>query len=106
METRKENEIGEDMSMSPPTIGSMQIAGGSGFGHNIDFMSQAYVRNRYSEIDIEDETSIANKDGPLPIFLKVYNIALCKFSSFSTLFFPLLMIFMCMLCSLRMWSLR
>ncbi|KAK9941168.1 hypothetical protein M0R45_017789 [Rubus argutus] len=74
METRKEDEIGEDMSMSPPTIGSMQIAGGSGFGHNIDFMSQAYVRNRYSEIDIEDETSIINKDGPLPIFLKFEDV--------------------------------
>ncbi|KAM5582700.1 ABC transporter G family member 26 [Rosa sericea] len=74
METRKQDEIGEDMSMSPPTIGSMQIAGGSSFGHNIDFMSQAYVRNRYSEIDIEDETSIANKDGPLPIFLKFEDV--------------------------------
>ena len=72
METRTQDEIGEDMSMSPPTIGSMQIAGASSFGHNIDFMSQAYVRNRYySEIDIEDETSIPSKDGPLPIFLKV-----------------------------------
>ncbi|PRQ35060.1 putative polar-amino-acid-transporting ATPase [Rosa chinensis] len=74
METRKQDEIGEDMSMSPPTIGSMQIAGGSSFGHNMDFMSQAYVRNRYSEIDIEDETSIASKDGPLPIFLKFEDV--------------------------------
>lgn len=76
METRKDGEIGEDMAMSPRTIGTMQIAGGSSFGHNIDLMSQAYVRNRYSEIDIEDETSIANKDGPLPIYLKVYTTCL------------------------------
>lgn len=70
METKREDEI-EDMSLSPPTIGSMQIAGSNGFGHNIDFMSQAYLRNRYSEIDIEDESSKANKDCPLPVFLKV-----------------------------------
>ncbi|KAL6203673.1 hypothetical protein ACLB2K_027373 [Fragaria x ananassa] len=74
METRKDGEIGEDMAMSPRTIGTMQIAGGSSFGHNIDLMSQAYVRNRYSEIDIEDETSIANKDGPLPIYLKFEDV--------------------------------
>lgn len=70
MEIRRDNEI-EDISMSPPTMGSMQIAGSSGFGHNLEFMSQAYLRNRYSEIDIEDESSNTNKDGPLPIFLKV-----------------------------------
>lgn len=70
MEIRRDDEI-EDISMSPPTMGSMQIAGSSGFGHNLEFMSQAYLRNRYSEIDIEDESSNTNKDGPLPIFLKV-----------------------------------
>lgn len=71
MEIRGEEEI-EDIPMSPPTLGSMQIAGSSGFGHNLEFMSQAYLRNRYTEIDIvEDETSNANRDGPLPIFLKV-----------------------------------
>lgn len=70
METKREDEI-EDMSLSPPTIGSMQIAGSNGFGHNIEFMSQAYLRNRYSEIDIEDESSKTNKDRPLPVYLKV-----------------------------------
>lgn len=70
METGKEGEI-QDMPLSPPTMGSMQIAGSNGFGHNIEFMSQAYLRNRYSGIDIEDYTVYANKDHPLPIFLKV-----------------------------------
>ncbi|MBA0852610.1 hypothetical protein Goshw_007515 [Gossypium schwendimanii] len=75
MENRKEGEI-EDMPMplSPPTMGSMQIAGSNGFGHNIEFMSQAYLRNRYSEIDIEDYTVYADKDHPLPIFLKFEDV--------------------------------
>ncbi|PQQ20316.1 ABC transporter G family member 26 [Prunus yedoensis var. nudiflora] len=73
MELRRDDEI-EDISMSPPTMGSMQIAGSSGFGHNLEFMSQAYLRNRYSEIDIEDESSNTNKDGPLPIFLKFEDV--------------------------------
>ncbi|BFG33575.1 hypothetical protein CerSpe_198490 [Prunus speciosa] len=73
MEIRRDDEI-EDISMSPPTMGSMQIAGSSGFGHNLEFMSQAYLRNRYSEIDIEDESSNTNKDGPLPIFLKFEDV--------------------------------
>ncbi|KAF3948404.1 hypothetical protein CMV_025592 [Castanea mollissima] len=66
---RREDEV-EDMSLSLPTMGSMQIAGSAGFGHNIEFMAQAYLRNRYSEIDIEDESSNTNKDHPLPIYLK------------------------------------
>ncbi|CAN6556152.1 hypothetical protein TB2_038131 [Malus domestica] len=74
MEIRGEEEI-EDIPMSPPTLGSMQIAGSSGFGHNLEFMSQAYLRNRYTEIDIvEDETSNAKRDGPLPIFLKFEDV--------------------------------
>ncbi|KAL5548662.1 hypothetical protein UlMin_003893 [Ulmus minor] len=73
MEIRREDEI-EDMSMSPQTMGSMQIAGSNGFGHNIEFMSQAYLRNRYSEIDIKDESSNANKDRPLPVFLKFEDV--------------------------------
>ncbi|KAH7545421.1 hypothetical protein FEM48_Zijuj01G0092100 [Ziziphus jujuba var. spinosa] len=73
METKREDEI-EDMSLSPPTIGSMQIAGSNGFGHNIEFMSQAYLRNRYSEIDIEDESSKTNKDRPLPVYLKFEDV--------------------------------
>lgn len=72
MEHMAQDEI-EDLSLSLPTVGSMQIAGSNGFGHNIEFMSQAYLRNRSSEIDIEVEhdTSIAHIDQPLPIFLKV-----------------------------------
>jgi len=72
MEHLRQDEI-EDLSLSPPAVGSMQIAGSNGFGHNIEFMSQAYLRNRSSEIDIEveDDTSIADKDQPLPIFRKV-----------------------------------
>ena len=74
METsRREDEI-EDMSLSPPAIGSMQIAGSNGFGHNMEFMSQAYLRNRYSEIDIEDDTRKTNRDRPLPVFLKVLTL--------------------------------
>lgn len=70
MEIKRDDEI-EVMSLSAPTMGTMQIAGSTGFGHNIEFMSQAYLRNRYSEIDLEDESSNTNKDHPLPIFLKV-----------------------------------
>lgn len=72
MEHMAQDEI-EDLSLSPPTVGSMQIAGSNGFGHNIEFMSQAYLRNRSSKIDIEVEhdTSIAHIDQPLPIYLKV-----------------------------------
>ncbi|PHU12903.1 ABC transporter G family member 26 [Capsicum chinense] len=75
MEHVSQDEI-EDLSLSPPTVGSIQIAGSNGFGHNIEFMSQAYLRNRSSEIDIEVEhdTSIAHIDQPLPIFLKFENV--------------------------------
>ncbi|GMY30907.1 ABC transporter G family member 26 [Fagus crenata] len=73
MEIRREDEV-EDMSLSPPTIGSMQIAGSTGFGHNIEYMSQAYLRSRYSEIDIEDDSSNTNKDHPLPIYLKFEDV--------------------------------
>ncbi|KAM3743912.1 hypothetical protein ACB098_06G012000 [Castanea mollissima] len=73
MEIRREDEV-EDMSLSLPTMGTMQIAGSAGFGHNIEFMAQAYLRNRYSEIDIEDESSNTNKDHPLPIYLKFEDV--------------------------------
>ncbi|XP_044462804.1 ABC transporter G family member 26 [Mangifera indica] len=56
------------------TMGSMQIAGSNGFGHNSEFMSQAYLRNRYSEINIEDATSSIDRDHPLPIFLKFEDV--------------------------------
>ncbi|PHT88967.1 hypothetical protein T459_04080 [Capsicum annuum] len=72
MEHLRQDEI-EDLSLSPPAVGSMQIAGSNGFGHNIEFISQAYLKNRSSEIDkeVEDDTSIANKDQSLPIVRKV-----------------------------------
>ncbi|CAK7324474.1 unnamed protein product [Dovyalis caffra] len=74
METKRQEEEIENMSLSPPTMGSMQIAGSNGFGHSIDFMSQAYLRNRYSEIDIEEHSLNMNKDCPLPIFLKFEDV--------------------------------
>ena len=71
MEMRERGEI-EDMSSV--TIDRMQVAGRSGFGHNIEFMSQAYLRNRSSEIDIEADDSSPSIDRPLPIFLKVIHL--------------------------------
>ncbi|XP_024029813.1 ABC transporter G family member 26 [Morus notabilis] len=73
MEIRRDHEI-EDMSLSPQSMGSMQIAGSNGFGHGIEFMSQAYLRNRYSEIDIENENSNTGNDRPLPVFLKFEDV--------------------------------
>lgn len=70
MENGRDDEI-EDMSMSPPSVGSMQIAGSNGFGHGIEFMSQAYLPNRCSEIDIKVEDSSFKQDPPLPVYLKV-----------------------------------
>ncbi|RDY08100.1 ABC transporter G family member 26, partial [Mucuna pruriens] len=70
MENEREDEI-EDMSMSPPSLGSMQIAGSNGFGHSMEFMSQAYLPNMYSEIDIKVEDCNFNQDPPLPIYLKI-----------------------------------
>lgn len=72
MEIRREDEV-DDMSMSPPTMGSMQIAGSNGFAHNIEFMSEAYLNNKNSKIDIEDDSSATTHDRPLPIHLKVMN---------------------------------
>ncbi|CAN1334311.1 ABC transporter G family member 26 [Linum perenne] len=74
MEGNRDDKV-EDMT-SPPTMGSMQIAGSNGFAHSIEFMSQAaYLRNRYSEIDIEDENTLnLSKDQPLPIFLKFEDV--------------------------------
>ena len=66
MDIKNRDEI-EDMT-------SIQIAGRNGFGHNIDFMSQAYLRNRSTEIIIEDDNSSPLEDCPLPIYLKVLNL--------------------------------
>ena len=69
MEIRNNQSEIEDMTTVK--MGSMQIAGSNGFGHNIDFMSQAYLRNRSSEIIIQDDSSPTLLDRPLPIYLKV-----------------------------------
>lgn len=71
MENGREVEIEDMQSLSPPSVGSMQIAGSNGFGHSMEFMSQAYLPSRYSEIDIKVEDSNFNQDPPLPIYLKV-----------------------------------
>ena len=76
MEVARQDEI-QDLSLPPPSPGSMHIAARNGFGHNIDYMSQAYLRNRScSQIDIElDDSSNAIKDRPLPIYLKVRTLS-------------------------------
>ncbi|MCI43193.1 ABC transporter G family member 26-like, partial [Trifolium medium] len=47
----------------------MQIAGSNGFGHSMEFMSQAYLLNRYSEIDIQVQDSSFSHP-PIPVYLK------------------------------------
>ncbi|CAK8534396.1 unnamed protein product [Lathyrus sativus] len=74
MENHREDEIEDNMSMSPPSVGSMQIAGSNGFGHIMEFMSQAYLHNRYLEIDIPVEDSTFNQDPPLPVYLKFEDV--------------------------------
>ncbi|KAK7299912.1 hypothetical protein RJT34_10741 [Clitoria ternatea] len=73
MENGREDEI-EDMSLSPPSVGSMQITGSNGFGHNMEFMSQSHHPNKYSEINIQVEDSNFNQDPPLPIYLKFEDV--------------------------------
>lgn len=81
MEVGRQDEI-HDVSLPPPNMGSMHM----------EFMSQAYLRNRSSEIDIEVEveTPGTNQDHPLPIFLKVlyqssYFLLLFKISTSAVL---------------------
>ncbi|CAH9126780.1 unnamed protein product [Cuscuta epithymum] len=74
MEHGRHDEIHEDLALSPPTMGSMQIGGSNGFGHNIDFMPQAYLTSRSSEIDIVDDVSHSNTNHPLPIYLKFVDV--------------------------------
>ncbi|CAI8587054.1 unnamed protein product [Vicia faba] len=74
MENLREDEIEDNMSMSPPSVGSMQIAGSNGFGHSMEFMSQAYLHNRYPEIDIQVKDSTFNQDPPLPVYLKFEDV--------------------------------
>lgn len=87
----------------------MQISGSNGIVHNMEFMSQAYLRNQYSsEIDIHEEfvSSYPHEDAPLPIFLKVS-------PSFSLFFLYVYILFHStrqthwfLICSLKMWSIR
>ncbi|CAN4103511.1 unnamed protein product [Withania somnifera] len=59
----------------------MRIASGNGFGHNIEFMSQAYLETKLEiDIEVEDDTSIADKDQPLPILFK-YKVKISQASS-------------------------
>ncbi|XP_015972790.3 ABC transporter G family member 26-like [Arachis duranensis] len=52
----------------------MQIAGSNGFGHSIEFMSQAYLPNSYSEVVLKIVDSSINQDPPLPIYLKFEDV--------------------------------
>ncbi|KAL3643260.1 ABC transporter G member 26 [Castilleja foliolosa] len=62
MESRSQDEI--------QGLSSMQIA-----TSNVEFMTQAYIRNANSEIDIElEEVSSTRQDRPLPIFLKFADV--------------------------------
>ncbi|GAB2284796.1 ABC transporter G member 26 [Dionaea muscipula] len=72
MEVGREDEI-ENISVSPPTMASMQLTGSNSFSHSFEFMPQAYLRNRSSEIDIEDEPCSVI-DRPLPIFLEFEDV--------------------------------
>ncbi|XP_048131392.1 ABC transporter G family member 26 isoform X2 [Rhodamnia argentea] len=73
MEMEREGEVG-DMPLSPPRMRSMKMAGTNAFGHNIEYVSQAYLSNQYSEIQIQDEVPEANSDHPLPIYLKFEDV--------------------------------
>jgi len=63
---REDENVG--MSMSPRVAGSII---NNDFCHHKEFMSQAYLQNKYSEIDIDTEDSNFDPNRPLPIFLKV-----------------------------------
>ncbi|KAF9601071.1 hypothetical protein IFM89_025537 [Coptis chinensis] len=75
MDFQSEVEIGREDEgvtsvLSLSTMGEMQIAGSNGFGHSIEFMTQAYTEERNSEIVIDEEPLNTNKDSLIPIFLK------------------------------------
>ncbi|CAN4099582.1 unnamed protein product [Withania somnifera] len=65
MEHLRQDEI-KDLSLSPPFVGSMQIASKNGFGHNIESYE--------IDIEVEDDTSIVDKDQPLPILFKFADV--------------------------------
>lgn len=73
MEHERQDEI-EDLSFSPQTMVSLQIAGSCGGGHNAEFMTRAYSRNVSSEIDMDGEVSFTRRDRPLPVFLKAIQL--------------------------------
>ncbi|KAK9152359.1 hypothetical protein Syun_010668 [Stephania yunnanensis] len=71
------NKEGEVSAASLPSMGEMQIAGSNGFGHNLEFLNETYMKNKNSlAIDIEEERpNGTNKDCcPLPIFLKFEDV--------------------------------
>ncbi|XP_020232821.1 ABC transporter G family member 26 isoform X2 [Cajanus cajan] len=70
MEIGREDEIVDMSSMSPPFVGSNN----HDFCHRKEFMSQAYLQNKYSEIDIQIEGSNLEQNRPLPIFLKFEDV--------------------------------
>ncbi|KAK7387186.1 hypothetical protein VNO78_27763 [Psophocarpus tetragonolobus] len=69
MEIDREDEI-VDMPMSPPLVASVN----NDFCHNKEFMSQAYLQNKFSEIDIEIDGCYSEQNRPLPIFLKFEDV--------------------------------
>lgn len=79
MEIREEHEEVQEMALTLPTTGIMQIAGRNHLDHRIEFLSHpCNIITRNSEIDVENFPQTRN-DVPLPIFLKVYGIAFLLF---------------------------
>ncbi|KAF3773453.1 ABC transporter G family member 26 [Nymphaea thermarum] len=70
-------EIGteETCIIEMPTMGTMQIAGSTGFGHNFDLIPQAcHLQNSSSEAKTESSSHCTPDAGPLPIFLKFEDV--------------------------------
>lgn len=78
MEISKElgdHEREEMASFNLPPIGAMQLAAGTGFGHNIEIISHAcHARPKNTDFDIEEGESGADvfRYGPLPVYLKAH----------------------------------
>ncbi|KAJ8635712.1 hypothetical protein MRB53_009979 [Persea americana] len=77
MEIREEHEEVQEMALTLPTTGIMQIAGRNRLDHRIEFLSHpCNIITRNSEIDVENFPQTRN-DVPLPIFLKFEDVQ-CK----------------------------
>ncbi|KAF6153827.1 hypothetical protein GIB67_001060 [Kingdonia uniflora] len=72
MDLKGEEDIGREEATG---MGTMQITGSNAFGHSIEFMPEAFMRNMNTEIDIEEECSNRATESPLPIFLKFEDVA-------------------------------